>query len=329
MTRAVTEVLDRAEWHARMQAHLRRVAAHADAFVDRRSREKKHPVHDFLFTYYSFAPSKLKQWAPPLGVGIEATAADLETCPWLQGGRFIREGNVWRLDETQLAAREREFAIWVAELCARILGRAGRFSCFGLHEWAMVYRQPAEQVRHQGYELRLSPAELAAFVESLPVCCSHYDAFRFFTPDARPLNALNPSLETRPELEQGACLHANMDLYKWSSKLWPWTGSDLVGECFELGLAGRDLDMRASPYDLSALGYEPIRIETAAGREQYETEQRALAARAVPLRTRLRDACRTIESAASVALVNHASPDLLAQADEGALGQVQRPVLQD
>jgi hypothetical protein len=179
-------------------------------------------------------------------------------------------------------------------LCARILGRAGRFSCYGLHEWAMVYRQSAEQVRHQGYELRLSPAELAAFVGSQPVCCSHYDAFRFFTPEARPLNVLQPTLDSRPDLEQSACLHANMDLYKWSSKLWPWTGSDLIGECFLLALEGRDLDMRASPYDLSTLGCEPVKIETAEGRVQYEREQRELAAKAAGLRQKLLDGCEKL-----------------------------------
>ncbi|MFM7606170.1 MAG: hypothetical protein ACKO8Z_13365 [Prosthecobacter sp.] len=65
--------------------------------------------------------------------------------------------------------------------------------------------------------------------------------------DARPLNALQPDLDSRLDLEQAACLHANMDLYKWSSKLWPWTGSDLIGECFELALAGRDLAMPPAP----------------------------------------------------------------------------------
>lgn len=324
----MTSIWSREKWHDHMQAHLGRVAPHADAFVDRRSREKKHPVHDFLFTYYSFAPARLKQWVPPLGVGLEVTTADLQACPWLSADRFVRDNGVVYLDEGRLTARERDFATWVGTLCARILGRAGRFACFGLHEWAMVYRQPREQVRHQGYELRLSPEQLAAFVESLPVCCSHYDAFRFFTPDARPLNLLQPTLETRPDLEQPGCLHANMDLYKWAGKLWPWTGSDLVGECFHLAMAGRDLDMRASPYDLAALGYEPLRIETAAGRVQYETEQRGLAARSAPLRERLREVCQQIASAGSVVLVDHSSPDLLAQANEGALRQVQRPVLQ-
>jgi len=289
----------REQWQQRMHEHAARVAAHADAFVDRRSRDAKHPVHDFLFTYYSFAPAKLKQWVPPYGVSLEVTSADLEACPWWQTDRFVHEKGLLHLDERRFMPREREFATWVAMLCTRILSRAGRFTCYGLHEWAMVYRQSAQQVRHQGYELRLPPHELAAFVESLPVCCSHYDAFRFFTPEARPLNALQPTLDARPDLEQAACLHANMDIYKWSSKLWPWTGSDLIGACFELALMGRDLDMRASPYDLGALGYEPVRIETPDGRVQYEREQRELAARAQVLRERLRVCCESLVTPAS------------------------------
>lgn len=317
-------VWERDEWRARMHEHAGRVMAHADAFVERRSRNAKHPVHDFLFTYYSFAPAKLKQWVPPYGVAIEVTAADLAECPWLQGERFVCEKNHLSLDTRRFTQREREFAAWVAMLCARILGRAGRFACYGLHEWAMVYRQSAQQVRHQGYELRLPPHELAAFVASLPVCCSHYDAFRFFTPEARPLNVLRPTLESRPDFEQPACLHANMDLYKWSSKLWPWTGSDLIGACFELALQGRDLDMRASPYDLKSLGYEPVKIETAEGRARYEREQRELAAKAAELRRRLQEQA----SALSQAVVAHPPSHLLAKSDERALGQVQGAVLE-
>ena len=311
-------VWGREEWLQRKHEHEMRVSAHADAFVDRRSRDAKHPVHDFLFTYYSFAPAKLKQWVPPYGVGLEVISADLEACPWLQSERFVCEKGLLHVDARRFMQREREFAAWVAMLCTRILGRAGRFTCFGLHEWAMVYHQSVQQVRHQGYELRLPPHELAAFVESLPVCCSHYDAFRFFTPDARSLNVLQPTLDSRPDLEQAACLHANMDLYKWSSKLWPWTGSDLIGKCFELALKGRDLDMRASPYDLSSLGYEPVKIETVKGRTQYEREQRELAAQAAELRRGLLNVC----SALSQMVVAHPPAHFLAKTDERALGQV-------
>ncbi|MEN3940551.1 hypothetical protein WJU23_04595 [Prosthecobacter sp. SYSU 5D2] len=280
----------RADWQARHEAHLGRVATLADAFVTRRCHQKKHPVHDFLFTYYTFSPAKLKQWMPPLGVEIEVTDEDLINLPWLASDRMIHQDGCVRLDETRLSPHLRDLARWVATLCENVLDRAPRFRCFGLHEWAMVYRQSREQIRHQGYELRLSPEVMATFIESQSIGCSHYDAFRFFTPEAKPMNVLQPVLETRLDMEQGACLHANMDLYKWATKLWPWVGSDLVGQVFALACEGRDLDMRASPYDLRHLGYEPVCIETPEGRERYEQEQRLLAEKAVPLRKELRQA---------------------------------------
>ncbi len=289
MTPPVSSSLwSRTDWQARRDTHQSQVVALADAFVERRSRQEKHPVHDFLFTYYNFSPAKLKQWLPPMEICLEVTEEDLLAMPWLLGEKFRREGSLLWLDESKLGAHTRDLARWVATLCANILDRAPRFRCFGLHEWAMVYRQTREEIRHQGYELRLAPDEMATFIESQSIGCSHYDAFRFFTPAAKPLNALQPILETRLEMEQGACLHANMDLYKWATKLWPWVGADLVADVFTLAREGRDLDMRASPYDLSHLGYEPVCIETPAGRQRYEQEQRELAAKAVPLREKLR-----------------------------------------
>jgi len=275
------------EWQPRRAANLERVAHLADAFVQRRSRAEKHPVHDFLFTYYNFSPAKLKQWLPPLGVWIVVEEADLAAMPWLQTAPIIRQDQCLRLDVRALRPQTQDLARWISRLCRSIQERPPRFRCFGLHEWAMVYQQTAEEIRHHGFELRMPAAALAAFLESQALCCSHYDAYRFFTPGALPMNQWQPVLETRLEMEQGGCLHANMDLYKWSSKLWPWIGSDLIGECFAHACAGRELDMRASPYDLRHLGYEPILIETPEGRAQYEKEQRQLADAALPLRQRL------------------------------------------
>ena len=287
-------VISRADWQKRVAAHERRMGRHAEAFVRRRSRGETHPVHDFLFTYYSFSPAKLGHWTPVLGEALEVTPDDLDAHSWLRSASFRVRDGILSHDTARLTDAVRERAAWVAGLCEAVLSRPVNLRCHGLHEWAMVYQQSREEVRHQGYELRLPAAGVARFVESRPLCCTHYDAVRFFTPPARPLNALQPSLETRPQLEQGACLHANMDLYKWSAKLWPWTGGDLIAEAFLLALEGRDLDMRASPYDLRALGYEPVPVETAEGRAQYEREQQALAEKAVPLRQRLRDIARMI-----------------------------------
>jgi hypothetical protein len=56
----------------------------------------------------------------------------------------------------------------------------------------------------------------------------------------------------------------------------------------------RELDMRASPYDLTSHGYSPVPIETQEGRAQYEKCQREFAERARPLRKRLIDLCESL-----------------------------------
>src|SRR5207248_2009588 len=113
-------------------------------------------------------------------------------------------------------------------------------------------------------------AEITRIVEQSALCCTHFDAFRFFTAPAVPLNKLQPARGDAAQLEQRGCLHANMDLYKWAFKLAPFTPSDLVADCFELARDIREIDMCASPYDLQALGFAPIPVETAAGRADYE-----------------------------------------------------------
>jgi hypothetical protein len=203
-------------------------------------------------------------------------------------------------DPQRLTVGERQRLAWIGGLLQATLERPPYFACHGLHEWAMVYRDAA--VRHErSLPLRLPRSEIDAVVGTLPVRCSHYDAFRFFAPAARPLNQLQPSLEARLLLEQPGCLHANMDLYKWAAKAMPWSGSDLLLDCFELAVDLRELDMRASPYDLSGWGREAIRIETAAGRKEYETAQKLLAARAAPLRQRLGEVIQQTLAAAGAA----------------------------
>jgi hypothetical protein len=142
--------------------------------------------------------------------------------------------------------------------------------------------------------LRLGAEGTAAVVDSLPVRCSHYDAFRFFTPAARPLNRLQPERALSPELEQCGCLHANMDLYKWAYKLAPFAPSELVADAFALAREIRELDMRASPYDLRAMGLTPVAIETPEGRAEYEALQREFSRRAEPIRARLISLCEAL-----------------------------------
>jgi hypothetical protein len=181
---------------------------------------------------------------------------------------------------------------FIHDLLTATASRTPRLGCFGLHEWAMVYR--SSEMRHENWPLRLGDTGTDAVVESLPVRCTHFDAFRFFTPAARPLNLVQPQRSDQITLEQPGCLHAGMDLYKWAYKLDPYAPSELVADCFELALDIRSLDMRASPYDLAPLGYAPVRIETAEGRAQYRREQAAFSERAQPLRARLIALCEAL-----------------------------------
>ena len=166
--------------------------------------------------------------------------------------------------------------------------RPAHTGCFGLHEWAMVYR--SDETRHP-QPLRLGGSGTDAVVESHRIACSHFDAFRFFTDDARPLNTLQPGSDDRPLFEQPGCLHAGMDLYKHAFRLTPMICSDLVADCFELAWDIRELDMRAAPYDLAAFGVVPVPIETLEGKQEYAAAQLEFAERGAPLRTRLAEEC--------------------------------------
>lgn len=76
----------------------------------------------------------------------------------------------------------------------------------------------------------VSQEEINAVVESIPLACTHFDAIRFFAPAAVPLNTVEPlpTRATQPELEQPGCVHATMDLFRYSLKLWPFLPADLV-----------------------------------------------------------------------------------------------------
>lgn len=276
------ESLSRTEWIERARAHRETISRWTIPFRERRKKQQSHPVEDFLFVYYQYSTAKLEQWHPGFGVLLEG--ANLEA---FDSKAYIQHAEGVVCCPTRLSAKERSRLEWIANLLRQTAQRRPNFSCLGMHEWAMVYR--GEEVRHEKTtRLRLPQAEIDQLVESRPIACSHFDAFRFFAADARPLNRFQPTMETRPQLEQPACIHANMDLYKWAFKAMPWIGSDLLRRCFLLAMAARAIDMRASPYDLSEYNELPsIPVETPEGRLEYEQSQREIADRAAPLRREL------------------------------------------
>ncbi|WP_404383934.1 3-methyladenine DNA glycosylase [Knoellia locipacati] len=278
-----TTTLGPSTWMEREVSHAARVDAATAGHRSRRARGEAHPVEDFLFSYYSTTPAQLRRWHPGVGVRLDG-AATLERAGW-KHYRVVGDGVEVDVDAF-LAARGRAVE-FVGRLLSATAARPARLGCFGLHEWAMVYRAGKGDVRHQQVPLRLGQAGTDAVVERHQIACSHFDAFRFFTPDAVTRNAIQPTRESQVTFEQPGCLHAGMDVYKWATKLAPLVPSDLTMDCFDLALEIRELDMQASPYDLSGYGLEPVRIETAEGRTAYIERQRAFAERSNALRHRL------------------------------------------
>jgi hypothetical protein len=276
------------DWQGRRDAHHLRFDRLLAGPLAKRAEHGRHSIEEFLFTYYSYRPAQLRRWQPGLGLALQgATTEEF-------GASYVadRQAGV-RLDAGAVVARRRASITWIHALLTGTASRPPHFGCFGMHEWAMVYRQSAEEVRHSGLPLRLGPAATAEVVDANRVRCSHFDAFRFFTPPARSLNVLQPTREAQSRNEQPGCLHANMDVYRWAHKLSPLTSSELVMDCFELAREIRTLDMRASPYDVSPIGLESLLVENPEGRSEYVRQQQQFAASAAPLRGALIQVCET------------------------------------
>ena len=155
------------------------------------------------------------------------------------------------------------------------------------------------QVRHAGWPLRLGGAGTDEVVESHRIGCSHFDAFRFFTDAGAAAQhpAARAATTGRRSSSRAACTPG------WTSTSTPsgsrpLVPSELVADCFELARDIRVLDMRASPYDLTALGYAPVRSRRPTGKQEYVAAQRAFAERGAPLRQRLVEECDAAAPAA-------------------------------
>ncbi len=289
-------LLPEGDWTARADEYRRRVEEFVEPHLRRMRVGEPHPVWDFLFQYYSLRPRQLRVWHPGFGVVLGGAAR-----------RYLnRTGYGQHPDGVTVTFDYLSSRIDTVEFIGKLLrasaSRTARLNCFGMHEWAMVYRSPT--VRHGHVPLRLGAARTEAVVESMPLRCTHFDAFRFFTEPAAAMNAGTPSRRDQAGWEQPGCVHANMDLYKWCYKLGPLVESELLFDCLGLAADARELDMRASPYDLRDFGFNPIAIETPAGRADYIRAQQDIAERAVPLRAAIADRCGELLVASGTAARN-------------------------
>ncbi|MGY1825204.1 3-methyladenine DNA glycosylase [Blastococcus sp. SYSU DS0541] len=277
-------------WTELSTRHADRADALTAGHRSRSARGEKHAVEDFLFTYYNTRPSLLRRWHPGAGVALAPTNDGPAPHAGWRWYRTDPDGNV-SLDVAALLVNRGETVQFILRLLTATAARPAFTGCFGLHEWAMAYRQ--DEHRHP-LPLRLGQTGTDAVVEQHQIRCTHFDAFRFFTPSATPLNHLQPTRESQPEMEQPGCLHAAMDCHKWSMKLGPAVPGDLALDCFELARDVRVLDMQASPYDLGSYGIAAVAIETPAGKAEYVKHQKALTNRADALRARLVFVCEQL-----------------------------------
>jgi hypothetical protein len=260
-------------------------------------------VFNFLRSYYGVvgakALRKLARFSPGAGVALDG-AEVVRDAALLGGSELWAPVAGGAAVVATPSARER--ARWYRHRLSAVSSNTPVLSCFGLHEWAMQYRPEGAPYppssAFQSLPLRVPQATINATVEARGVNCTHFDAMRFFAPAAAPLSRHHPparplARDERRALDlrdNPACLHAAMDLFQISSRLQPLVPSALLLEALRVALAARTIDVRASPYDARQLGeaeFQPIAIETAAGKREYVEAQRGIMAEAQRVRAAL------------------------------------------
>ncbi len=280
---AINSELNNEDWIRQIKEHKENVSERIDRYLDLRQEHRKDPVMDFLFEYYAFRPSHLRRWSPGFGILLRGSKDD--AYPELSELSINEDGAY--LNPDFFPDKRKKSIRWILDLLEKSRRKKPSFGCFGMHEWAMVYKKDEDQIRHSDIPLRMNGEELAEFVESRPLVCTHFDAFRFFSKPARPMNKFKLSRDSFAETEQAGCIHTNMDLYKWAFKGFPWISSKVILKAFDLAVEARTVDMKASPYDLEAYSLEPIKIESESGRMKYLEAQKSIYKRSKPIRERL------------------------------------------
>ena len=273
------------QWLAAQRKHEHLADTLSAGRRHRAMRGIKEPVSDFLWEYYGVKPRHLRRWEPGVGVRLarpRQSGAELDAWREIAGRRwFVSDEDATWLDADAWRTDRGRGASFIRSVIEAVEMREPRLGCLGLHEWAMVYEG---EPRHP-LPLRLGREGSDEVTRSLPIRCTHFDAFRFFTPNARPLNEFQPNADTVVAMEQPGCLHQNMDSLRYCLKLGPIVPGSLLLESFQFALEVRKLDMAASPYLCE--GLDPVRIETQEGRAQYIERQRAFMERGHRLRLRL------------------------------------------
>jgi len=288
---------------------------------------KDNPIYNFLHTYYRYSAEELMVYSPGPLVALEDVILDdirAPSSPSSSASSYLLHGKfLTRLSEESnrhaflppIALEPTGRYGWISltrirDILSKTLTHTPNFACFGLHEWAMLYSgkkkgemsQELPREKHQVLPFRVSQQVIDSVVEAKDeLTCTHFDAFRFFHPDAQPMNKhvrrdqvdtsdtrFEPDLSRKTQLdfEQPACIHANMDLFKYAYTLYPLLPSSLLQDSLRLAIKARQIDMLASPYDLT--GYldskDVLAVETPSGRKQYASKQLEIMKEATEIR---------------------------------------------
>lgn len=273
-------------WRERERRHHETVDALTKDHLHRRRRGTPHPVVDFLFTYYRTSVGTVRRWHPGPGVILE-NAHHEPRARWRHYRRETLHGRTGLIvDPDSVVSRGGPRLRRSRDVVEATASRPGATGCFGLHEWAMLYRTRADDLRHGSVPLRISHEKIDEVVRGSRLRCTHFDAFRFFTEPARPLNELPLSRGDQVAHEQPACLHAGMDIYAYTAALEAGAPGELLLDALRAAFSAREIDMRSSPYDLSEWGLAPIPVETPRGRAEFVEFQREWVTRTQALRAR-------------------------------------------
>ena len=294
-------MLTRSEWRSRADAHRRRVKdLLGGMFYDRKIHDK-HPIYNFLFTYYRFRPHRtLERYSAGLEFGLEKHCnSDDDGSLYLPSSKhFSVKNNCIEMDPVKSLNEKSVTRIRnLHTLLALVQRRPPTFSCFGVHEFAMLHSGARHSHFQKNLKLRMTQREIDDVVERAPIRCSHFDATRHFPESALKSCGIKTGPTLRVKNEQAGCIHTNLDLFKFSLRLWPFASSELVADALELAIRARELDMRASPYDLSSISdftelgrdfdLTPVLIETESGRAEFRDSTMVLYRDSLPIRNRL------------------------------------------
>ena len=192
-----------------------------------------NPVYNFLVSYYGLKGSRgvrrLLAYSPGPYVPFNIAAAGSAAVPppltkYLQHDKA--RGYLY-YDPALMACGASKQLEWNLNLLKATRANAPILNCHGLHEWAMVYKNTAEEKSYQPQlEFRVAQEEIDRVVETSTLRCSHIDALRMFSEDAQrdiPNEfgsiGVDVSREDQAILEQPGCIHAAIDLLKWCLKV--------------------------------------------------------------------------------------------------------------